>query len=146
MLARSLDELVEARLLQRQKVARRRVAGLMRKARRDLAFARDVAAAVYEERAMAVAYEAALGACIGLLALAGYRLSGQPGHHRAALEGTAAILGAERLPLVTRLDRARAFRNAFLYEGEAPPPATGELDQLLRDAEELLHELEGRLP
>lgn len=144
MRARPLDELVGARLLERRRVGRSHVRKLVARAERDLGLARDVLAPIDEERAMTLAYEAGFRACLGLLALAGYRVRSQPGHHRGALEGAAAVLGPERLPLLTRLDHARDFRNASLYEG-ARPLGTGELAQLLRDVSDLIGQVQRRL-
>ncbi|MES2208610.1 MAG: hypothetical protein V4515_00245 [Chloroflexota bacterium] len=66
----------------------------------------DVLARLDRDRAMAVAYEAGYRACAGLLVLAGYRVTSQPGHHRAAIEGAGALLGPSARPLFRRLDAA----------------------------------------
>jgi hypothetical protein len=96
------------------------------------------------QRAMAVAYEAGYRACAGLLDLDGYRVTSQPGHHRAAIDAATVVLGAEHRALLRRLDRARRFRNDTLY-GDVPPVASKELSQLVTDVKWLLGELEWRL-
>ena len=89
---------------------------------------------------MAIAYEAGFRACVGVLLLAGYRLTSQPGHHRAAIEGAAAVLGQEVRPLLRRVDAARQFRNEILY-GDAPPASESQLAMLVGDVDELLGQL-----
>ncbi len=89
---------------------------------------------------MAVAYEAGYRACAGLVDLAGYRVTSQPGHHRAAIEGAGAVLDQPARPLLRRLDAARRFRNETLY-GDASPAPEGELRQLLSDVDDLLGRL-----
>lgn len=86
---------------------------------------------------MAIAYEAGFRACVGILLLAGYRLTSQPGHHRAALEGAAAVLGRDVRPLLRRVDGARQFRNEILY-GDTPPASESQLAMLIGDVGGLL--------
>ncbi len=74
----------------------------------------------------------------------GLRVTSQPGHHRAALEGAAAVRGPASRPLVRRIDDARRFRNDSLY-GDVQPAAEDELRQVLKDARLVLQELAGRL-
>jgi len=93
---------------------------------------------------MAIAYEAGFRACVGVLLLAGYRLASQPGHHRTAIEGAAAVLGENVRPLLRRVDGARQFRNEILY-GDAPPASESQLAQLIGDVGELLARLSGFL-
>jgi len=95
------------------------------------------------DRAMAVAYEAGYRACAGVLDLAGYRVTSQPGHHRAAIDGATLVLGAQRRALLRRLDRARRFRNEALY-GDGASAGRAEFDQLLKDVAWLLEELARR--
>jgi hypothetical protein len=114
------------------------------RSRSDLALAGDVVGRVDRDRAMAIAYEAGFRACVGVLLLAGYRLASQPGHHRAAIEGAAALLGQDVRPLLRRIDGARQFRNEILY-GDAPPASESQLAQLIGDVGELLARLSGFL-
>lgn len=93
---------------------------------------------------MAVAYEAGYRVCAGLLDLGGYRVTSQPGHHRAAIDGATIILGEQHRGLLRRLDRARRFRNQALY-GDVPTAGAQEFEQLLKDAAWLLDELEMRI-
>ncbi len=72
------------------------------RSRKDLDLAGNLLADVDRDRAMAVAYEAGYRACAGILDLAGYRVTSQPGHHRAAIDGATLILGAERRALPRR--------------------------------------------
>ncbi len=92
---------------------------------------------------MAVAYEAGYRACAGVLDLAGYRVTSQPGHHRATIDAATLILGGERRALLRRLDRARRFRNDALY-GDVASAGAKEFEQLVRDVAWLLDELDER--
>ena len=56
-----------------------RVAGWLARSRKDLELARDVLARIDRDRAMAVPYEAGYRCFAGLLDLAGYRVTSQPG-------------------------------------------------------------------
>jgi hypothetical protein len=94
---------------------------------------------------MAVAYEAAYRACAGLLDLARYRVTSQPGHHRAALDGALALLGDHERARLRRIDRARRFRNEALY-GDVATVGAGEFEQLLKDVAWLLDRLARALP
>lgn len=136
----TLDTLVEAGLLQPKPPDVRRVAGWLARSRKDLEIARDVLARIDRDRAMAVAYEAGYRCCAGLLDLAGYRVTSQPGHHRAAIDATTKLLGDSERARLRRLDRARRFRNDALY-GEVATAGTGEFAQLLRDVDWLLTRL-----
>jgi len=137
---RTLDELAALGLLERKPPDPARVGRWHERSRSDLALAGDVLARLDRDRALAVAYEAGYRACAGLLVLAGYRVTSQPGHHRAAIEGAGALLGPPARPLLRRLDAARRFRNETLY-GDAPPAPEGELRQLLDDVASLLDRL-----
>ncbi len=68
----------------------------------------------------------------GVLDLAGYRVTSQPGHHRAAIDGTLALLGEAERARLRRLDCARRFRNEALY-GDVATAGAGEFAQLLKD-------------
>ena len=140
-----LDELVRLGLLQPKPPDPRRVIAWLARSRKDLELATDLLAGVDRERAMAVAYEAGYRACAGILDLAGYRVTSQPGHHRAAIDAATVVLGAEQRPLLRRLDRARRFRNEALY-GEGASVGRREFEQLIRDVGWLLGELDSRLP
>jgi hypothetical protein len=139
----SLDALVAAGLLQAKPPDRRRVSRWLARSRKDLDLSANLLARVDRDRAMAVAYEAGYRACAGVLDLAGYRVTSQPGHHRAAIDGATLILGAERRALLRRLDRARRFRNEALY-GDVATAGAAEFDQLLKDVAWLLAELARR--
>ncbi len=117
-----------------------RVAGWLDRSRKDLALAKDVLAGVDRDRAMAVAYEAGYRCCAGFLDLAGYRVTSQPGHHRAAIHATTELLGDAERARLRRLDRARRFRNDTLY-GDVATAGAGEFAQLLRDVAWLLQRL-----
>ena len=141
---RGLDALVGLGLVERKPPDPRRVRTWLGRSRSDLALARDVVAQLDRDRAMAIAYEAGFRACVGVLLLAGYRLSSQPGHHRAAIEGAAAVLGEGARPLLRRIDGARQFRNEILY-GDAPPASESQLAQLVADVDDLLGRLSSAL-
>ena len=141
---RNLDELVTLGQLERKPPDPPRVRRWLDRSRSDLALAGDVVGRVDRDRAMAIAYEAGFRACVGILLLAGYRLASQPGHHRAAIEGAAAVLGQDVRPLLRRVDGARQFRNEILY-GDAPPASESQLAQLIGDVGELLARLSGSL-
>jgi hypothetical protein len=141
---RDLDELVALGQLERKPPDPQRVRRWLDRSRADVALAGDVVGRVDRDRAMAIAYEAGFRACVGVLLLAGYRLASQPGHHRAAIEGAAAVLGEEVRPLLRRIDGARQFRNEILY-GDAPPASESQLAQLIDDVGELLVRVSGFL-
>lgn len=140
MPAPTLAELVRAGLLQGKPPDTGRVAGWLDRSRKDLALAKDVLAGVDRDRAMAVAYEAGYRCCAGLLDLAGYRVTSQPGHHRAAIDATTTLLGDAERARLRRLDRARRFRNDTLY-GDMATAGAAEFTQLLRDVDWLLERL-----
>lgn len=139
-----LDRLVAIGLLEPKPPDPDRVRRWLARSQRDRDLARDLLANVDPERAMGVAYEAGYRACAGFLVLAGYRVTSQPGHHRAAIEGAAAVLGPWSQALMRRLDAARRFRNESLY-GDAPPVPERELDGLIADVTELLERLDEEL-
>jgi hypothetical protein len=141
---RDLDELLALGQLEQKPPDPPRVRRWLDRSRSDLALAGDVVGRVDRDRAMAIAYEAGFRACVGILLLAGYRLASQPGHHRAAIEGAAAVLGSDVRPLLRRIDGARQFRNEILY-GDAPPASESQLAQLIGDVAELLARLSGSL-
>lgn len=134
---RDLDALVALGLLERKPADPGRVRRWLKRSQADLALAGDVVGRVDRDRAMAIAYEAGFRACVGILLLAGYRLTSQPGHHRAALEGAAAVLGRDVRPLLRRVDGARQFRNEILY-GDTPPASESQLAMLIGDVGGLL--------
>ena len=141
---RDLDELVALGQLESKPPDPQRVGRWLDRSRSDLALAGDVVGRVDRDRAMAIAYESGFRACVGVLLLAGYRLASQPGHHRAAIEGAAAVLGSDVRPLLRRVDGARQFRNEILYD-DAPPASESQLAQLIGDVGELLARLSGSL-
>jgi hypothetical protein len=143
MADRTLDDLVAKGLLQRKLADRRRVARWLARSRKDLDLAADLLAGIDRDRAMAVAYEAGYRACAGMLDLTGYRITSQPGHHRAAIDAATVVLGSERRALLRRLDRARRFRNQTLY-GDVTTAGAKEFEQLLKDVAWLLEELARR--
>lgn len=136
----TLAALVEAGLLKRKPPDVRRVAGWLVRSQKDLELARDVLAGMDRDRAMAVAYEAGFRCCAGLLDLAGYRVTSQPGHHRAAIDATTTLLGDAERARLRRLDRARRFRNDAL-DGDMATAGAAEFTQLLRDVDWLLQRL-----
>ena len=141
---RSLDELVRAGFVEPKPPDPARVERWIVRSRADIDLAGRVLAPIDSERAIGVAYEAGYRACAGILVLAGYRVTSQPGHHRATLEGAAAVDGPGLRPLMRRLDAARRFRNDSLY-GDPPPVPADELQQALADASEIVNLLEQRL-
>ena len=141
---RSIDDLLGAGLLERKPPDPLCVARWLDRSRADLDLAANVLAPIDPERAIGVAYEAGYRACAGVLILDGLRVTSQPGHHRATLEGVAAVLGASSRPLLRRLDSARRFRNDSLY-GDVRPAGKDELRQALVDARAAVEELATRL-
>lgn len=138
-----LDDLVRSGLLQPKRRDPPRVRRWLERSLKDL----DVAAMladVDKQRAMAVAYEAGYRACAGILDLEGYRVTSQPGHHRAAIDAATVVLGQDHRALLRRLDRARRFRNETLY-GDVPTVPAREFDQLVTDVTRLLADLKRRL-
>lgn len=145
MSPQSLDQLVTARLLERKLPDAARVGRWLARSQRDLDLATTVIGPLDQDRAMAIAYEAGYRACAGLLDLAGYRVTTQPGHHRAAIDAATMILGDEHRSRLRRLDRARRFRNDALY-GNVAPVGKSEFEQLARDVHWLLDRLGAELP
>lgn len=143
MQLRTLDDLLKDGFIERHRPEPSRAQTWRERGRKDLEAARTLTRQ-YPERALAIAYEAALGACLGLLTLAGYRLRGAQGHHLAALQATAS-LDASLIPLLRRVDAARIFRNELLY-GVPSPPDPAEVRQALADAETVLGEVARRIP
>jgi hypothetical protein len=141
---RSLEQLTALGVLQMMRADRRRVGRWLDRSRKDLEVAADLLAAVDRDRAMAVAYEAGYRACAGILDLAGYRITSQPGHHRAAIDAATIVLGPDSRALLRRLDRARRFRNEALY-GDVGTAGRREFEQLLKDVAWLLDELKERV-
>lgn len=119
-------------MLQRKPADVRRVGRWLARSQRDLDLAGQVLADIDRDRAMAVAYEAGYRACAGMLDLAGYRVTSQPGHHRAAIDGALALIGEDQRARLRRLDRARRFRNDALY-GDVATAGAAEFRQLLKD-------------
>jgi hypothetical protein len=143
-MARTLVDLVRIGLLQVKPADKQRVRRWHERSVKDLDLARDVLGGIDRDRAMAVAYEAGYRACAGILDLAGYRVTSQPGHHRAAIDGATIVLGTKHRPLLRRLDRARRFRNEALY-GDVATAGKAEFAQLLADVAWLLGDLASRL-
>ncbi len=114
---RTLEELVALGLLESKPADPGRVGRWLERSRTDHALAADVLARLDRDRAMAVAYEAGYRACAGLLMLAGYRVTSQPSHHRAAIEGAGALLGR-------RLGRSFAGSTRPGASGTRPSTAT----------------------
>jgi hypothetical protein len=117
---RPVRELAAARVLEAKPPDPARVLRWLETCREDLRLARDVLAPESMDWAYPLAYEAGLRACIALLNLAGYRVTNRPGHHAAAIEGAAAVLGPAFRPLLRRLDTGRRFRNEMLYGDPIP--------------------------
>ena len=140
----TLADLVRAGLLEPKPRDVPRVRAWLSRSRKDLQLAEDVLAPIDGDRAMAIAYEAGYRVCAGLVDLAGYRVTSQPGHHRAAIDAAIAVLGVEHQAMLWRLDRARRFRNDALY-GIVAPAGAGELAQLFKDVAWLIERLEGEL-
>lgn len=144
MRARSLDQLIAAGLLEQRDVGRDRIQRWSQRARRDLKLARDVLARMDPERAATVAYDAGFKACAGILGLAGYRIRSQPGHHRGAIEGAAALLPSDAIDALDHLDDARRYRNASLYE-DAAPMGESDLNELFTQTDRVIAALEAKL-
>jgi hypothetical protein len=141
---RSLAKLEAAELVEAKPVDQRRLATFLTRAEKDLKLARDVVGPIDAERGMAIAYEAAFRACLGLIIRAGYRVRSGPGHHLATIEGAAAALGPSAGSLFRRIDAARRFRNQTLYDVPRPAGAD-ELKQLIKDADEIIGLLRQRV-
>ncbi len=137
---RPLDDLVAAGVLLRTRPDRTLVQRLLDRAERDIALARDVLLERDAERAVTVASEAGLRACLGALQFAGYRVRSGLGHHRTALEAAAAVVGDEFRIDLSLLNDAREFRNRSL-DGEALPLGEAEVASILESAAKLVEEL-----
>jgi hypothetical protein len=144
MRARSLDQLVSAGLLQPKAPDPARVGTWIAQARRDLDLAVNVLASIDRQRAMAVAYEGGFRACAAVVDLAGFRVTSQPGHHRAAIEAAGSVLGSEWAPTLRQLDAARRRRNDMLY-AEPAPVSRPELEGLIAGVGQLVGIAQARL-
>jgi len=82
----------------------------------------------------------AFQALAAALALAGYRVTSQPGHHRAAVKAARLLLGED--VLLSRIDRLRRTRGRAMYEGE--PADKEEVAGALDDCEELIKVVRAR--
>jgi hypothetical protein len=139
---RSLEELSASGALGRARPDKSMMGRLLARAEKDLMLARELSGRD-PERAVALAYEAGLRACLTLLQLAGYRVRSEPGHHRIALEASAAFVDAGAEVRLSHLNDAREFRNASLY-GEPLPAGEDFVRQVVDDARDLLAEARRR--
>ncbi|HET8570174.1 MAG TPA: hypothetical protein VFM93_14435 [Candidatus Limnocylindria bacterium] len=145
MLRRSLEQLEHAEAIERRRVDAAVRERLLAEAHTALEIADLAAGRGLLDRAVGEAYEAALRASIVLLASAGYRLRKGQGHHLAALEAALAILGPDWEPLLSRVDDARAVRNAGLYGTlDAAPAVESHFERVRDDAARMLAEAERR--
>lgn len=142
-----LDRLVEERALDRCARDTGWVRTALEDARLDLLWARRKLASgdfAHPSGAAADGWEAALKAFQGFLNLACLRLADQRGHHVAALNAAAALLGSEWQPEIRRLRDLRRARRSGVYE-IGLPPSVPELSRYLDDVERLLGELAAAL-
>lgn len=144
MRSRPLDALVAAGTIEMRRVSGTRIIRLLDAAEEDLRAAETLAGGEHRRRALTIAYECGLKACIALLAGAGYRLRSVPGHHRAALEGALTLLGSEFDATMSRLDSARQLRNEDLY-GLAPDPTPEQVARVFEDGRKVLKAARSRL-
>ncbi len=145
MNARALDQLLRVGAIERRTVSARVLSRLITRARQDEVAARELERIGDLERAYTVLYEAALRLCIAIVGKRGYRVPARPGHHRAALQAAAALLGRSHDATLSRVDDARQFRNASLY-GDARPTSREELSRATSDLRSLLRAAEARGP
>lgn len=68
------------------------------------------------------------------LAIAGYRVTSQPGHHRVAVEAGRRLLGEDAL--LSRIRRLMRMRGRGMYEGE--PAQKEDVEEALDDCEKLI--------
>lgn len=73
------------------------------------------------------------------LAIAGYRVTNQVGHHRVAVEAGRLLLGEDAL--ISRIGRLRRMRARGMYENE--PAEKDEVGEALGDCEKLIQIVRG---
>jgi hypothetical protein len=84
---------------------------------------------------MTVAWDSvAFQALAAMLAIAGYRVTSQQGHHRVAVDAGRLLLTDEKL--LSRIGTLRPTRDRGMYEAE--PATKSEVDQAIRDSQELV--------
>jgi hypothetical protein len=107
---------------------------LLNAAGRALETARSIAAKD-PDSAMTVAWDrVAFQALAAMLAIAGYRVTSQQGHHRVAVDAGRLLLPDEKL--LSRIGTLRRTRDRGMYESE--PATKAEVDQAIRDCQELV--------
>ncbi|TME26543.1 MAG: HEPN domain-containing protein [Chloroflexi bacterium] len=134
---RTLRQLVDEGAIEKRAVGQQQIAHWLSRSRKDLRLAAHASRTGDSERAMTIAYEAGLRACIAILAAAGYRLRSGEGHHRAALDGALTIAGSGVEVDISRLNDARRQRNESLYATSRPVGAE-ELKRLVASVEALI--------
>ncbi len=87
------------------------------------------------DSAMTVAWDRVAFQALGaMLAIAGYRVTSQQGHHRVAVDAGRLLLSDEKL--LSRIGTLRRTRDRGMYEAE--PATKSEVDQAIRDSQELV--------
>lgn len=123
-----LDELVQARRMEKTEPDREQAEGRWRNA----AHANARAIAILEEErsqanariACLLTWDAALDVSHGWLALFGYRVTSERGHHVAAIQALKALFAGRRemLGLMRQVDGLRRLRDSTLYNNEPVDP------------------------
>jgi uncharacterized protein YyaL (SSP411 family) len=107
---------------------------------RSLKTARSIASTDPDSTLLVAWGGIAFQALAAALALAGYRVTSQPGHHRAAVKAARLLLGED--VLLSRIDRLRRTRGRGMYEGE--PADKEDVAGALDDCEELIKVVRAR--
>ncbi len=116
-----------------------KASALLADSHRSLVTCRSIAAKDPKSALLLAGDGVAFPTLTAALALAGYRVTSRMGHHRAAVEASRLLLGAD--PLLSRIGSLRRMRDRGMYEME--PPEVDEIAEALDDCEQLI-ELVGR--
>ncbi len=139
------DSLIEMGLVEEQASDHAEVLGLMTRAERDLETSR-LLRKTDEEWSFAVAYQAMSRAARALIMSEGFRPRGARGRDAQKTIVTAAgvILGEAHKSLINKFDRMRRKHQNFL-EDPGRVISRYESDQAVKDAEELMDLVRGRI-
>jgi hypothetical protein len=116
-----------------------KASALVANARRSLATCRAVAGKDPKSAVLLAWDGVAFPTLTAALALAGYRVTNRMGHHRAAVEASRLLLGADAL--MSRIGSLRRMRDRGMYEME--PPEVDEITEALDDCEQLIQLVAG---
>jgi hypothetical protein len=128
------EAMVDRRALEAIEASVDRAEAILIAADRSLKTARSIASSD-PDSALLLAWDGiAFQALAATLAIAGYRVTSQPGHHRAAVDAGRLLLGEDAL--LSRIGRLMRTRGRGMYERE--PAEKEEVIAALGDCERLI--------